>query len=410
MKKHKIILGILFLMLSSGIWAQKALNSYLQKAAENNPELKMKFNAYMAALEVAPQVKALPDPQVAFGYFIQPVETRVGPQRLKLSASQMFPWFGSLANKENAALQNSKSKYEGFEEAKSGLFNDVRNTYYNLYLNRKAIDITKENIGILESFRKLATVKVEAGLVSSLDEYRITIEINDLENQLALLNDKQHVLETTFYKLLNDDGTFLIDLPDSIWTNDFKLTREAALDSVLSRNHQLSVISYEQNALDYRKDIASDMGKPSFKVGLDYTIIGKGENNLAGTDAFMFPTIGVTIPLYRNKYKAMIKEVNYLESAKQNEKIKKENQLSVLFENGWKDYQDASRRIQLYNTQLDLARKSLSLLETDYATGNRNFEEILRMERKVLTYNLELEKAKTDKQASISFFNYLMGN
>ncbi|MFB6341881.1 TolC family protein [Saccharicrinis sp. FJH62] len=410
MKKHKIILGILFLMLSSGIWAQEALNNYLQKAAENNPELKMKFNAYMAALEVAPQVKALPDPQVAFGYFIQPVETRLGPQRLKLSASQMFPWFGSLANKENAALQNAKSKYEGFKEAKSGLFNDVRNTYYNLYLNRKAIDITKENIGILETFRKLATVKVEAGLVSSLDEYRITIEINDLENQLALLNDKQKVLETTFYKLLNDDGTFLIDLPDSIWTNDFKLNREAALDSVLSRNHQLSVISYEQNALDYRKNIASDMGKPSFKVGLDYTIIGKGENNLAGTDAFMFPTIGVTIPLYRNKYKAMIKEANYLESAKQNEKIKKENQLSVLFENGWKDYQDASRRIQLYNTQLDLARKSLSLLETDYATGNRNFEEILRMERKVLTYNLELEKAKTDKQASISFFNYLMGN
>lgn len=52
----------------------------------------------------------------------------------------------------------------------------------------------------------------------------------------------------------------------------------------------------------------------------------------------------------------------------------------------------------------------MSLLETEYATGNTNFEEILRMERKVLKYNLELEKAYADKQAAISFITYLMGN
>ena len=40
---------------------------------------------------------------------------------------------------------------------------------------------------------------------------------------------------------------------------------------------------------------------------------------------------------------------------------------------------------------------------------HKNFEEILRMERKVLKFNLELEKARADKQAAISFINYLMG-
>jgi len=130
---------------------------------------------------------------------------------------------------------------------------------------------------------------------------------------------------------------------------------------------------------------------------------------MAGTDAFMFPSIGVTIPLYRNKYKAMVREVVYLESAKTNEKVDKTNMLETLFENNWKDYRDAVRRIGLYHVQLELARKSLNLLETEYATGNKNFEEILRMERKVLKYNLELEKAMADKQAAISFINYLMG-
>jgi len=409
MKKYKIIIGMLILLISSVASAQNRLNKYLEIAAENNPELKARFDEYMAALEVAPQVKALPDPQVAFGYFIQPVETRVGPQQFKLSASQMFPWFGTLKAKENVAIQTAKAKYELFEESKSKLFNTVSNNYFNLYFNHKAIDITMENLDILHIFRKLAIIKVEAGLVSSVDEYRITIEINDLENQLALLKDQQLVLTIAFNNLLNIDGQAPVDVPDLLWSDDFPLDKQAALDSIFQKNHQLLGIDLQQEALQYKKEVASLMGKPSFKLGLDYTIVGKGENNMPGTDAFMFPSVGVTIPLYRNKYKAMVQEVAYLESAKANEKVDKTNMLETLFENNWKDYQDAVRRLSLYEEQLELARKSLTMLETDYSTGNENFEEILRMERKVLKYNLELEKARADKQASVSFINYLMG-
>lgn len=409
MKDIKIIIGIFLLLISSMVSAQDILDKYLQTAAENNPGLKVKFNEYMAALEVAPQVSALPDPQFAFGYFIMPVETRVGPQQFKLSASQMFPWFGTLNAKENVAIQAAKAKYEAFEETKSKLYHEVRATYYNTYFNHKAIAITLENIDILNTFRKLANIKFESGLVSAVDEYRIEIEIGELENQLALLKDKQIVLEVLFNNLLYVDNETPVSTPELLWDNDFLLTKQAALDSINLLNHQLLSLDLQQSALQFRKDVASDMGKPSFKIGLDYTFVGKGENNLAGTDAFMFPNVGITIPLYRNKYKAMIQEVVYLETAKESEKADKANMLETIFENGWKDYRDANRRISLYISQLELAQKSVKLLETDYATGNQNFEEILRMERKQLKFNLELEKARADKQAAISFINYLMG-
>jgi cobalt-zinc-cadmium efflux system outer membrane protein len=92
MNKIKYILGLFFMLISFTLSAQHDLDVYLQSAAENNPGLKAKFKEYMAALEVIPQVGALPDPTLALGYFISPVETRVGPQRLKISAAQMFPW------------------------------------------------------------------------------------------------------------------------------------------------------------------------------------------------------------------------------------------------------------------------------------------------------------------------------
>ena len=409
MKTKKIMIGIILLLISSLVSAQSDLVKYLLTAAENNPGLKVKFYEYMAALEMAPQVKGLPDPQVAFGYFIMPVETRNGPMRFKISASQMFPWFGTLGTKENAAIHAAKAKYEAFEEAKSKLFYDVKAAYYNIYFNKKAIGITNENIEILNSFRKLANIKFESGLVSAVDEYRIEIEIGEMENQLALLKDKQAALEIMFNNLLNVEKNEAISTPDLLWNDEFLLTKQAAIDSMNLLNHQLLNLELQQESLRFRQEVASDMGKPNFMVGLDYTIVGKGNNNMAGNDAFVFPMIGITIPLYRNKYKAMVQEVVYLATAKESEIADKSNMLETIFENGWKDYLDADRRISLYNNQLLLAQKSVSLLETDYATGNKNFEEILRMERNVLKFNLELEKARSDKQAAISFINYLMG-
>ncbi len=410
MKNYKTLIGILFLLITSVVSAQQEdLDNYLQIAAENNPGLKAKFNDYMAALEVAPQVRTLPDPQVAFAYFISPVETRVGSMNFKISASQMFPWFGTLEAKENASIQAAKAKYELFEETKSKLFNDVKGAYFNLYFNKKAVAITLDNIDILNTFQKLATIKVEAGLVSVVDEYRIEMEINELENQLALLKDKAFVLEVQFKNLLDSTEIGSIKIPDNLWRNDFQLTKQAALDSVSVYNHQLLSIDFQQAALEFKRDVAQRKGNPNINVGIDYTFIGKGENNLAGKDAFIFPMVGLTIPLYRNKYKAMVQEVMYQESAKSFEKIDKNNLLETLFENGWKDYMDANRRIELYENQLELAHKSVRILETEYATGNKNFEEILRMERKVLKYHLEKEKSIADKQAAISFLNYLMG-
>jgi outer membrane protein TolC len=403
------MIGMFFLLFSAMLSAQQELESYLQTAAESNPGLKAKFNDYMASLELAPQVKALPDPTIAFGYFISPVETRVGPQQFKISASQMFPWFGTLGAKENVAIQSAKAKYEAFLEAKSRLFNEVRSTYYNVYLNRRAIDITRENLILLNAFQKLANIKIEAGKVSALDEYRILMEVGDLENQLALLLDNQRMLELIFNNLLNIEAGQEVLTPEILWTTDLSLSKEQVLDSIRTHNHQLLVLSMQQEALSYRKELVNKLGKPGLSVGLDYTFIGSGENNLAGTDAFMFPMIGISIPLYRNKYRAMVNEVMYQQEAREFEKVEKENLLETILENAWKDYLDADRKLHLYQVQLELAGQSLSLLETEYVTGNKEFEEILRMERKVLTYGLELEKARSGKQASISFINYLMG-
>lgn len=409
MLKTRTIITAVLLLLSSWLTAQEPLNQYLETAARNNPKLKAGFNDYMAALEQVPQVKSLPDPQLAFGYFISPVETRVGPQQFRISASQMFPWFGTLQARENAAVQTAKAKYQEFLESRAELYKDVKSVYFDLYFNNKSIDIIRENLILLQSIRKIVNVKIEAGKVSMADEYRLMMEINDLENQITLLMDRQQVLEVEFSSLLNLEEATSIQLPDSLWRHDIAFTKAQVLDSIRQQNHRLLQLQMNQAALAYKKEAARRDGMPKINIGLDYTVIGEGENNLSGTDAFMFPKVGISVPLYRNKYKAMVQQVAFEEAANQHRTENTFNSMEALLEKTWQQYLDAKRRIRLNEVQMELAAKSLRLLESEYTTAGENFEEILRMERKLLKYKLEFEKAKADKQAAIAFVHYLMG-
>ena len=409
MKQFSILVILLLSQGLTRLTAQPSLERYLQVAAENNPGLKARFSEYMASLERIPQAGSLPDPQVAFAYFIAPVETRMGPQRFRISASQMFPWFGTLQARENVAAQSAKASFEAFEEARAKLFHEVRSNYYTLYFTRRALSITAENLELLSSLSQLARTRIESGMASSLDEYRLEMETGDLENQLARLVDNEELLTVMFNNLLHVERENPVETPDLLPETELGISMQDALDTIRSVNPQLKGLALEQEALQYREEVAVKMGKPGFTVGLDYINVGSGPDQLPGTDAVVFPMVGISIPLYRSKYKAMVNETIRLREAKGAERVEKTNLLEDLLEKSWKEYLDAGRRITLYQSQMELADQSVSLLETAYANGESDFEEVLRMERKLLNYRLELEKARADKQASRSFIFYLMG-
>lgn len=410
--KRIYTLIILFLLLGSS-QAQTNLDTYLKTGAENNPGLKAKFSEYNAALEKVAQVGTLPDPTISFGYFISPVETRVGPQQAKFGITQMFPWFGTLNAQEDVVIERAKAKYEAFEEVKSKLFFDIKSAYYNLYFVQKGIAITRENIAILNTFQQLALIKVETGKSSVVDEMRVEMEKNELENQLAYLLDTKWVLEVNFNKLLNQPVETSIVVPDDLWDESLAYSKEILLDSISNQNHMIKQLDFKMASFQKQEIAAHKMGGPKISVGMDYILIGNSDNPMAGNesgkDAILFPKIGITVPLYRKKYKAMINEASLNIEATQYQKEDKQNQLTILFEKGYKEYKDGDRRIVLFQKQLKLAEKSLAILLTSYSNNGQNFEEVLRMERKVLKYALELDKAKADKNAAVAFINYLTG-
>ncbi|WP_445955221.1 TolC family protein [Yeosuana sp.] len=402
----------LLLVLGTSVYGQEDLDNYLKIAAENSPDLRATFNEYMAAMEKVPQVGTLPDPQAVFGYFIQPAETRVGPQRANFGLSQSFPWFGLLGARADVATDFAKAKYEEFENTKSNLFFEVKTAYYNYYFIEKAIEITKENIEILEVFKRLSLVKIEAGTATVVDELRVELEINDLVNQLELFLDTKDVFRVKFNNLLDVDERTEIIVPDLLWQDNMPLDQLNMLEEIYASNHQLKGIDHKINAFINQEVVAKKEGLPKFNIGLGYTVVGNNPLSTVsdnGKDAFVFPSVGLTIPLYRKKYKALISEARYLQDSEISRKEDKKNTLGTIYENTLKEYKDGHRRIALNLNQSNIAKKVLDLLIITYSTNSKDFEEVLRIERDLLRYELEYEKALTDKNASIAFMNYLIG-
>ena len=97
----------------------QVLPDYLRFASLNNADLKARFEEWKAALEQVPQAKALDDPKFTYSYFIEEVETRVGPQRNKFGIMQVFPWFGKIEAGTDVAARRAVGRPRRVREGRT---------------------------------------------------------------------------------------------------------------------------------------------------------------------------------------------------------------------------------------------------------------------------------------------------
>ncbi|GGG15300.1 TolC family protein [Pontibacter amylolyticus] len=156
----KKILAFISLLLGAMPLAQaQTLEEYLVEAGENSPTLKARYAEYQAALQRAPQVGALPDPEASFNFFLQPMERYMGNEVGGVSVMQMFPWFGSNKAAKDEANYMAQMKFTSFIEAKINLYHDIRTVWYQLYLNDQESILMEREVEIMKTLERLALAK-----------------------------------------------------------------------------------------------------------------------------------------------------------------------------------------------------------------------------------------------------------
>lgn len=467
--KHKITyLFMLFLITGNAIG--QTVDDYLIIAAENNSNLKSKYLQYQASLERVSKVGSLPDPQLSFGIFIEPMERYIGNQVAEISFMQMFPWFGTLSAAQDEMTLMAKARFEEFNEAKSMLYYEVRANWYALQLLDKEIFIAKENIELLKTMEQIAISRFRSGGQSSagsgssgamrgsgnqstnasgdgmggmgaqgqpstgstpsrnrpqmggadnmgsssgsmIDVLRVQMELNELQNSLALLEDSKIPLIARFNQLLNREMYEAVILSDTIVAAQMPISLNEIPENIKNNNPMLKMLEEEEAAFIAQGKMNRKMGLPMIGLGLQYDVFQPRANNesmMNGRNMIM-PMATVTIPLWRKKYTASVRESDYMRQAVVEQKQDVSNQLMVNYEDALKDFKDADRRVKLYKEQTSLANQALNILISQYTTEGSNFEEVLRMQQQLLDYRLKHLDALINGNIAVAMMERLMG-
>lgn len=403
----KFIITILALFfLGSTVGLAQIPDEYLETAASNNPGLQAKYKEFEAALEKIPQVNALPDASFTFGYFISPVETRVGPQQARFSLSQMFPWFGTLQAKGDAAALMAQARYQSFLDARNNLFYQVAAAWYPLYELHQIKEVEQRNIEILESFKNISTQKFQNGTGPMVDVLRVEIMLQEARTSLEILNEKETALVSAFNNLLNRSEELEVMVPDTLLA-DFQIS--SPKDSLLANNPTLSALELKTRASEVNEVVARKQGLPNIGVGLDYVVVGKPAGMSvadAGKDVLM-PMVSLSIPLSRKKYKAAQKEAALMQESYTLQQADALNTLSSEFDQALFEIQQQQQLLELYQLQVNTTQQSLNLLFSAYGNSGQQFEEVLRMQQKLLNYEKQMAKAAAGYHTAVARLDYI---
>ena len=174
----------------------------------------------------------------------------------------------------------------------------------------------------------------------------------------------------------------------------------------------LGMLAYEQQSLEGRKTMVAKMGYPMVGLGVNYSLINKNEmstSEMNGSDMIM-PMVTVTLPIYRKKYKAMQEEVELMKTANKQGYQATSNSLQTEYYEAIQLYQDAKRRIKLYDNQQELAEKSLNILQKSFSVSGSGLTDVLRIRQQTLDYELKKIEAISDNNTAIAWLKRLMAH
>lgn len=398
-----------------------SLDHYLETAARNNPGLNADFLAYKASLEKVPQAGAWPDPQLDIGFFLKPMDIVGGRQIADFTLMQMFPWFGTKNAAQTEATHMSKMAYAQFRETRDNLYLEVYTQWYHLATLVEQLRNNRENLRLLRQLEELALRKISSsssGMSTGMgntapgmsDVLRVQLEMAEIENNIESIHSEIAAEKAKFNALLNRSTDREVILPDSLVKVPFLFDEGVTMEEIEQRNPMLGMLAEEEQAYRAKSVMDQKMSYPMFGIGLQYMLIGESKSSpmdtgmtpgMSGMDMVM-PMVSISLPLFRNKYKAQQRESRYLwQSARE----KYNNRLNLLQSDLFKLKQqldDSERKIALYRKQEQLARTAYQLVVQEFVSAKSDLTNVIQVQRQLLDYRLREAEAIADYNTRVA--------
>ncbi len=389
-----------------------ALDDYVTYALLNNPGLRASYDRWIAAIQKVPQARSLPNPSLGYSYFIDSIETRVGPQRHRFELMQMIPFFGKLGLRGERALAAANAARSRYEQERLSLLYRVKEAYYEYYYLGRAIQITEENVTLLTRLERVASQQVRSGAAQQ-DMLKAQVELGTLTDRLASLRDMRGAVAARLNAELNRPIDTPLPWPKEVTEQEIRASEQEIFQLARSGNWELQALSFEVERNRKHVALARREFYPDFGLGVGYIATGEAGGSMSppdsGKDA-VAAMVSLSLPVWRRRLHAGLQEARATLAAAIEARQQKENTLLSQVRFALYKYNDAVRQMRLYgDTLIPKSRQALESSEAGYRAGEVDFVNIIDGERQLLAFRLARERALAEHQQRLAELETLVG-
>lgn len=373
------------------------LHDFLLFAMLNQPQVEAAYYDWAASVQRITVERSLPDPKLTFG-------TDIANMVMSLMPGLMmdFPGPGKLKAAANVATAESEAKYFRFELSVLQTAFALKKAYYELQFLETKLGVNRETLRLVADIEKLARMQNEVGKVTLQDVLRAQIELERLTTEIDNLEDSRNPLLAQFKAALGlKEEDAAPSVPRKFESTPLDLTSDKLFATALARNPRLKAMEAEVRMADASIRVAHKAKVPDFSAGI--------EADVKAYPIMVRPSLGITLPIWRDKIAAQISGAQAGKRAAQARLSGEQIMLAVEFAEKSFLFRESSRTLVLLQERLlPKARQSVEVAQSGYVSGKVDFLNLLDAERTLLAFQLSEVEARVQRELALAELSLLI--
>lgn len=375
------------------------LESYVVYAMAQSPELLAGYQRWRAASLRISSARRLPEPMVMYAFYALPVQTRVGPQRHRVSAEQSFPWPTRLTAGADAQSARARAAQRRFEAQALALARRVADAWWALWFVRQAQDVEREQLEILDGLSESLRARVETSQAGLADLAQVDLTRSRVDDRIAELGEAERSAEAALRGVISAPAGMALPTPGEVTgiaspAENVEALMEAVRAHPFLLAFELMAEANESQAAAFEADRF-----PRFTLGIDW--IETGPAQMAGVqgsgDDALTVRVGLSIPLWQESYDDMQRSAEAEAEASRADRDHAEDVALAELEQALSDVRDSHRRVRLYrDTLLPQAQTTYESVMGAFAVGRATVAATLLAQRDLLELALGLMRSRAE--------------
>ena len=383
------------------------LSGVIREALDGNPEIQAARQRWAAAAQRIPQARALDDPTVSVQWWNTPESFNLGQAaNTIISLSQKFPFPGKLALKEEVASRSADITEQALHAKERDLIARVKQTYYDLFLAHKAIQIHHKQIDLLTQFLEIAMAKFRTGTGSQVDVLKAQVELSTLHQQLPVLEQRRETAQAKINTLQNKDPRTPVGLPEEPRVERFTKDLDELFQIAAEARPEVKAAGLAVQRNEHARALAHRQYYP------DVTVAVQRFQNFQARDGFG-AIMGIDLPFAfwtKPKYDAGVQEASAGVAAARADLQTQENLTRFQIRDVLAKVRASWEVGVLYRTTvLPQAEESLASARAGYRTGRTDFLNLIEADRALREFQLAYYSALVDWQLRVAELEQVVG-